>query len=317
MIDNNDEQAVAFTDGSCLVNPGPCGAGAIIYVEHMKPAVRLHKPVAQRGSILLAELVAILMVLQYCITENLHNVIRSIKIFSDSQSAVGLLTLNWNATSYIDVLRDIKESMNDLRRKGIQTVILWTPGHAGIDGNVEADILAKTAAREAKELPPENNLITLQDVKQGARKSTIKKWQRRWDISDTGRDLYDKVPAVDQTITFDYPSKRHYSIFTQLRTGYTELNYYKHRVGKKIEETCTCGAPETSHHFLLECPQYEKEREEMLTQVTTEVGIRNINLATLLTNIEGEKPDETKTKLELVARFIDRTGRFGRPQTQS
>ena len=97
-----------------------------------------------------------------------------------------------------------------MRRKGIQTVILWTPG---TDGNVDTDILAKTAAREAKEIPPENNLITLQDVKQGACKSTIKKWQRRWDISDIGRDLYDKVPSVDQITTFDYPSKRHYSIY--------------------------------------------------------------------------------------------------------
>ena len=24
----------AFTDGSCLTNPGPCGAGSVIYKEH-------------------------------------------------------------------------------------------------------------------------------------------------------------------------------------------------------------------------------------------------------------------------------------------
>ena len=56
-----------------------------------------------------------------------------------------------------------------------------TPGQANIAGNDEADILVKNAAEEAKELPPENNIITLQDVKQAsAYKSTGNKWQRRW-----------------------------------------------------------------------------------------------------------------------------------------
>ena len=113
----NIDQAIAFTDGSCLGNPGPCGAGAIIYSEHVKPAVRLHRPVAQRGSILLAELVAMVMVLEYCIRENFYNMVNTLKIFSDSQSAVGLLTLNWTPKHYIDVIRDIKEYIEDLKKK--------------------------------------------------------------------------------------------------------------------------------------------------------------------------------------------------------
>ncbi|VDI12005.1 Hypothetical predicted protein [Mytilus galloprovincialis] len=76
MGDCTQEQAISFTDGSCLGNPGPCGAGAIIYAEHIKPAARLHRPVAQRGSILLAELIAILKFLEYCITENIYNAIQ-------------------------------------------------------------------------------------------------------------------------------------------------------------------------------------------------------------------------------------------------
>ena len=54
----------AFTDGSCLTNPGPCwaGAGAVIYQEHHYP-VCLKRPVCRRGSILLGELVARLITL--------------------------------------------------------------------------------------------------------------------------------------------------------------------------------------------------------------------------------------------------------------
>ncbi|VDI76144.1 Hypothetical predicted protein [Mytilus galloprovincialis] len=60
----------------------------------MRELSKLHRPVAQRGSILLVELVAIVIVLEFCILERLYNTITTLKIFSDSQSAVGLLTLN-------------------------------------------------------------------------------------------------------------------------------------------------------------------------------------------------------------------------------
>ncbi|CAG2205083.1 unnamed protein product [Mytilus edulis] len=82
------------------------------------------------------------------------------------------ITLNWTPNSYISVIRKIKENIEHLRQKGLNVIISWTPGHANISGNDEADILSKTAAEEAKELPPENNVTTLQDVKQAAYKST-------------------------------------------------------------------------------------------------------------------------------------------------
>jgi hypothetical protein len=56
--------------------------------------ISLKRPVVQRGFILLAELVAILMVLeqfQHCIAA-LKDGFTDIKILSDSQTAVGILT---------------------------------------------------------------------------------------------------------------------------------------------------------------------------------------------------------------------------------
>ena len=56
IIDGCDEKTViAFTDGSCLGNPGPCWAGACIYMPGYADPV-LHKlPVTSYGSILLWE----------------------------------------------------------------------------------------------------------------------------------------------------------------------------------------------------------------------------------------------------------------------
>ena len=68
---------------------------------------------------------------------------------------MGILTLYWASRHYIDTIREITEAIESLKTKGVMTVIAWTPGHANIQGNEEADILAKNAAEEAKHLAPD------------------------------------------------------------------------------------------------------------------------------------------------------------------
>ena len=72
LIDQCDlTTAVAFTDGSCLGNPGPCGAGACVFLPGQTDPILLKQPVSSRGSILLGELVAIKMVIKH-ITDTSH-----------------------------------------------------------------------------------------------------------------------------------------------------------------------------------------------------------------------------------------------------
>ena len=60
------------------------------------------------GSILLGELVAILSVMEHLIANSSQIQHRELRIFSDSQTAVGIITLNWVSNHYLDV---IKKSM--------------------------------------------------------------------------------------------------------------------------------------------------------------------------------------------------------------
>ena len=119
-----------------------------------------------------------------------------IKILSDSQTAVGILTLNWKSSNYIDTISDIKENLGTLMRYGIRTTLSWIPGHANIAGNEIADQLAKEAAKESMSLNEQYNVITMSDVKQAVKTSTKIKWQNRWAISKSGRQLYDLIPMV-------------------------------------------------------------------------------------------------------------------------
>jgi ribonuclease HI len=227
--DPTDTTIVAFTDGSCQGNPGPCGSGAVLYPGDNE-GISLKRPVAQRGSILLVELVAILMVLEHCIAA-LKDGFTNIKILSDSQTAVGILTLNWKSSNYIDTISDIKENIGILMRYGMRTTLSWIPGNANIAGNEIADQLAKETAKESMSLNEQYNVIIMSDVKQAVKTSTKIKWQNRWTISESGRQLYDLIPMVGNASHLDIPNPQIGRVLTEMRTGYSRLNKYwnKHR----------------------------------------------------------------------------------------
>ena len=115
----------------------------LYFVPNETEPVKLKRPVTNRGSILLGELVAILMTLEFAQSEHRKRQIHGITIFSDSQSALGILTLGWTATSHKKAVEDIKLLISDLEKSSLEINIKWTPGHADIRGNCIADELAK------------------------------------------------------------------------------------------------------------------------------------------------------------------------------
>ena len=121
LIDSrNTENAVGFTDGSCLGNPGTCIAGACLFIPGSVEPIMIKQPVSNRGSILLWELVAIELALnhiyQYKTERQLD--IKKIQVFSDSQSAVGQLLLGWEAKSHQTTIHEITRNIfkKDIRR---------------------------------------------------------------------------------------------------------------------------------------------------------------------------------------------------------
>ena len=100
-----------------LNKPWPCGAGAVInHPEGHFDSIK--RPVAKHGSILLGELVANLSVMEHLLSNShqLHE--EEIRIFCDSQTAVGILTLNWTSNHYQDVIKKINEAMSTLKSRG-------------------------------------------------------------------------------------------------------------------------------------------------------------------------------------------------------
>jgi len=234
MMEAPQGSALAFTDGSCITNPGPCGAGAIIYPSEGDP-VLLQRPVSRHGSILLAELVAILMVLEHILQYPRVAASQAIRIFCDSQTAVGVLTMGWSSNSHRGVIQEINKALSTLSQNFSYNIeLLWTPGHAGLQGNDKADQLAKEGAKEALEMPEDSRIVTIQEIKDASNKTCLAKWQTRWENSSTGRRFYEFYPTVARKRRLDFPDKLTYNAILQLQTGYSKLNAYRNTTGQNI-----------------------------------------------------------------------------------
>ena len=82
--------------------------------------VMLKQPVTNRGSILLGEMVAIKMALQYIVRCKARGEeISKVHIFSDSQSAVGQLTLGWEANSHKTTVQEVIREKQMLEEKKV------------------------------------------------------------------------------------------------------------------------------------------------------------------------------------------------------
>ena len=180
-----------------------------------------------------------------------------------------------------------------------------------MEGNEVADRLAKEAAQEAKELSEDSNIITNTEVKKNARLSSRFKWQRRWDISETGRHFYEFKPDINSNPLLDFPNHQSFNIITQLRTGYSRLGEYRCKIGQSETPACQCGATETVEHFLLYCPNTEDERLKLLNSLNCNLGVTQLDLQVMLgyDNHEEMKHWRQNILIEL-ATFLETSNRF-------
>lgn len=157
-------------------------------------------------------------------------------------------------------------------RKKISITLLWVPGHEGVEGNEEADQLAKRAAEgnssNKEDLPRflhkplRANIAALKQ----AHAEKLKIQQRKiWQTSKRRRAqdrLKLRIPSDSFTKITKSMKRRQAALLIQLRLGHIPLNKYLHRIGKIDRASCpACGAAEeTVQHYIADCPKYARER---------------------------------------------------------
>lgn len=127
-----------YTDGACSGNPGLCGIGIVMKYGRK---VKEFSQCLGHGTNNIAELTAVLKALEMVKKPQLKVV-----IYTDSQYALGVLTLGWKARENRDLIRQILEEMkrfSDLR-------IVKVEGHADVPLNERADELARGSIEDMK-----------------------------------------------------------------------------------------------------------------------------------------------------------------------
>ncbi len=128
-----------YTDGASSGNPGFSGIGILfIYGEKRKEISKYIGPATSN----IAELTAIKVALQELKRHDLP-----VRVFSDSNYAIGVLTKGWKPQKNKSLISDIKtliERFSDLS-------FIKVKGHSGIKENEVADFLATSAIEKGQE----------------------------------------------------------------------------------------------------------------------------------------------------------------------
>jgi ribonuclease HI len=128
-----------FTDGASSGNPGPAGIGVLLRFGEREKEISKYIGTATNN---IAELEAIRAGLNA-----VKNKALPVRVFTDSRYAYGVLVLGWKARKNQEIITSIKQMLSQFR----DLKFIKVKGHAGIEGNERADLLATSAIEQGKD----------------------------------------------------------------------------------------------------------------------------------------------------------------------
>lgn len=132
------DEVLVYADGACSGNPGPAGLGVVALWDEQRRELSEY---LGQGTNNIAELTAILRAL-----ELVAELDRPLRLYTDSQYAIGILTKGWKAKANQALVAEIRAKLaqhSDVR-------IFYVPGHQGVTLNEAADALAVQAVESRK-----------------------------------------------------------------------------------------------------------------------------------------------------------------------
>ena len=250
-----------YTDGSAFKATVNAGYGATIqYPEGGKD--ELSAPCGSFCSNFVAEKTAIIKSINH-ITEAFNNAHRNtadIVLFTDSLSALQSLESGEMGNKDISELKIAIDHL--ITTHNVKITLQWIPGHQGLKGNEQADVLAKHGAS----LPQPEVPVTYDTVTKMIRSNIKEEWLTDWSKNSTGRALYEFMDAPKPKDPINSLKRQEQSLIFRLRTGHIPLNSHLHRIKKNHPAQCPlCGSPnETVEHHLLHCNRLNELRRDFL-----------------------------------------------------
>ena len=212
---------LVYTDGS--KDPATERTGAAVYVPRHR--IGIMKRATDKLSVYVVEVLAILLALKWLINSDEKDAV----ILSDSWSA--LTSMESFKSCRMDLILEVHTLLNVSRMTGRYVQFAWVPAHVGLEGNEDADILAKRSLK-AEEIQLDV-CLGKSEAKAIIKDYCNKRWQNHWDTHELGRSFYELQRMVGNSLIIGR-SRREQVVMTRIRIGHSGLNATLHRIGKHV-----------------------------------------------------------------------------------
>ncbi|CUS06679.1 unnamed protein product, partial [Tuber aestivum] len=262
---DNSENLVLYTDGSELQNGG---VGAGVVMMHGGGIVgRWRVGLGCGMKVYDGELVGIASALTEASRSSLS--FKHILVFTDNQAAISN-SHRLSPHPGQQISQQIQQLTKDLLSSDldIQLHLSWVPSHTGIQGNDEADRLAKQAAEYPQ--PDIDSFLSLTKLKTQIKQSALKAWHQYWTQLQPAkqgrhyRSIHFHLPSLHPPLHFFQLHRPQLATVTQLRLGHGCFNTYLSRLDENVSDRCSCTKstppPQTPEHLILYCSRYQQHR---------------------------------------------------------
>lgn len=204
-------------------------------------------------TIFTAEIIAIIEAINSIKTKNGY-----FALCTDSLSSLKAISNLCNNNTYVSFIR------NFLIENFPNVILIWTPGHCGIEGNELADKLAKEAHRSP--LLTTTN-FNINDLKGFSKSHHLQKHN----VFNSTSDWYKTINIDKLTIENFLKNKRDalgrkdYIKFERIRLGHSNLSH-GHLIKLSTPQICNCAIQSTKilKHILTSCPNFQTQRDRHL-----------------------------------------------------
>ena len=262
-------QPIFFTDGSALGNPGPCGAGVVLFKNGMQSQPTCKSiPVTKLGTSYLGELSGIENATKTAIDIATQQEMTEVNILVDCTSAILSTSLVPDInTENANLIMNIRKNVFMLYSIGITTKLTWIPGHVDLYMNELADTAAKTGAVLSKNLSTPTS-VSLEHAKHLIKRGSKQKWQRSWDNTSKHTALHHCRPKVPTGKYKSVSTKDAEVKYIRFVTGHNKLNSRMYSIKLRDSPNCDCGKDrQTEQHILLFCSRHVSAREIMMNNI--------------------------------------------------
>ena len=227
--------------------PVSTGSGAAVDGKH------LVFPLGKYATVFQAELYALFVTICHLITIVAGD--KQIWLFTDSKESIQALDSHYISSKLV---YEIRKKLDELCALGV-VHIAWVPGHFNIDGNEEADELARMASASRSMGPepvlPLSGSFFFRIVDASIKYEIVDAWFQERICRQTKALL--PTPEVKWSSYLRKINKPRLRQVIQAITGHSVLNEHLVRMKLRDNSACTrCAAPETVEHFLCSCVRW-------------------------------------------------------------